>query len=110
MRLGPIVGRKSQMLKVRGTTLYPPAIFAALGEIDGIREFYVSARSETALSDVVTVHVAITPGTSISVEEIGMRLQARLRVRPHVVVEPEERLRQVVHDPKSRKPIRFVRD
>ena len=110
VRLGPIVGRKSQMLKVRGTTLYPPAIFAALGEIDGIREFYVSARSETALSDVVTVHVAITPGTSISVEEIGMRLQARLRVRPHVVVEPEERLRQVVHDPKSRKPIRFVRD
>ena len=29
-RLGPVVGRKSQMLKIRGTTVYPPAIAAVL--------------------------------------------------------------------------------
>ncbi|MCU0858146.1 MAG: AMP-binding protein, partial [Pontiellaceae bacterium] len=32
-RLGPILGRKNQMMKVQGTSLYPPAVFAALDEL-----------------------------------------------------------------------------
>ncbi|MDH4100521.1 MAG: AMP-binding protein, partial [Nitrospirota bacterium] len=35
-RLGPVVGRKSQMLKYLGTTVYPPAIFSVLQEMEGI--------------------------------------------------------------------------
>jgi phenylacetate-CoA ligase len=37
-RLGPILGRKQQMMKVRGTTLYPQAVFAALDEIPQVGE------------------------------------------------------------------------
>ena len=110
VRLGPVLGRKSEMLKVRGTTLYPPAILAALAEIDGVTDFYVSARSTETLSDEVTAHVALRDKTSLSAEDIAARLQARLRVRPDVVVEPEGHIRQVVYDPKQRKPIRFVRE
>ena len=36
-RLGPIIGRKKQMIKYRGTTLYPQAIYSVLAEIPGIR-------------------------------------------------------------------------
>ena len=110
VRLGPIVGRKSQMLKVRGTTLYPPAIFAALSEMDEIQDFYVSASSRTALSDLVVAHVSLRPGASVPAEDIGLRLQARLRVKPDVVIEPLEDLRRVVYTAKSRKPVRFVRE
>ncbi len=110
VRLGPILGRKSQMLKVRGTTLYPPAILSVLAECDGISEFYVSARSCDTLSDDVTVHVALKPDGGLTVEEIGVRLQGRLRVKPHVLVEPEEQVRKVVYDSRYRKPIRFVRE
>ena len=27
MRLGPVIGRKNEMIKYKGTTLYPPALY-----------------------------------------------------------------------------------
>ena len=56
-RLGPVLGRKSQMLKVKGTTVYPPAIFAVLQEIPAVRGYYVEVRDTFELSDRVTVTV-----------------------------------------------------
>ena len=110
VRLGPILGRKAQMLKVRGTTLYPPAILAALAEMDGVGECYVSARRSSPLSDEATVHVALRPAAALSAEEIAASLQARLRVKPQVRIEPEEAVRRVVYNPAYRKPVRFVRE
>ena len=106
-RLGPIIGRKRQMMKVRGTTLYPQAIYSALDEIAEVSEYYITVENEDDLSDLVTVHVAARDGTC-SADRIAEALQARLRVKPGVVVEPEETVRQYVYSPKSRKPIRFT--
>jgi phenylacetate-CoA ligase len=106
-RLGPILGRRQQMLKVRGTTLYPPAVFAALDEIPEVIEYYVVATSPTALSDDLTVHVAVRPGT-LTAAQIEERLQARLRVKPAIVIEPETEVRHHVFRPELRKPMRFV--
>jgi phenylacetate-CoA ligase len=105
-RLGPIIGRKKQMLKVRGTTLYPQALYAALDEIPGVSEFYVEAFSECDLSDQLRVHVAVAD-PRIDVREIQDRIQARVRVKPEVVVEPDAAVRERVFDARSRKPIRF---
>jgi len=106
-RLGPIIGRKKQMMKVRGTTLYPQAMYSALDEIAEVSEYYIIVDSEDDLSDQVTVHVAARDA-SCSEDKITEALQARLRVKPHVVVEPEETVRQYVYTPKSRKPVRFT--
>jgi hypothetical protein len=40
-------------------------------------------------------------------EAVAALLQAALRVRPAVVVEPEAALRARVYDAQSRKPVRF---
>ena len=106
-RLGPILGRKQQLMKVRGTTLYPQAVFAALDEIPGIGEYYLEACSKESLSDELTLHVGGRHG-GLAVEEIQERLQARLRVRLPIVVDPEEILRQHICSPESRKPVRFI--
>ena len=106
-RLGPIIGRKKQMLKVRGTTLYPQAIFSALEEIPGMSEYYLLVSSQDDLSDDIEVHVAAQPGFVVSVEQVEAKLQSRLRVKPRVRIEPVERVRQQVFTAKSRKPIRF---
>ncbi len=106
-RLGPIVGRKKQMLKVRGTTLYPQAVFAALDEIPGVKEYYVEVESEDDLSDRLTVHVALDEAVATAAR-VGDKLQSRLRVKPVIVVEAGETLRSLVHTPKLRKPVRFV--
>jgi phenylacetate-CoA ligase len=106
-RLGPIVGRKAQMLKIRGTTVYPPAIHAALDEVPAIREYFIRVRAEADLSDHVQIHVSVSD-PACTADVIGQRLQARLRVRPEIVVEPADVVARAVFNPASRKPVRFV--
>jgi phenylacetate-CoA ligase len=85
-RLGPIEGRLAQRLKYKGTTIYPESIFQTLEEIPGIRAFYVEAHSAFDLADEIRVVVGGDP--EIRLEVIQDMLQARLRVRPEVIVKP----------------------
>jgi phenylacetate-CoA ligase len=106
-RLGPILGRKEQMIKFRGTTLYPNSIYSVLDAFPGISEYYVTASSDYDLSDVVKVYVAVRDA-SCSEEMIMDKLQALLRVRPEVSIVNEENIRSQVYPGNSRKLIRFV--
>ena len=106
-RLGPILGRKKQMMKVRGTTIYPQAIYSALEEIRGIKEYYISVTSENELSDAFEVHLAVDdPGCTA--EAIQNKLQARLRIKPRILICEEELIREQVYSQKFRKPTRFI--
>ncbi|MFA5087648.1 MAG: AMP-binding protein [Candidatus Omnitrophota bacterium] len=107
LRLGPILGRKKQMMKVRGTTLYPQAVYSAIEEIKGVKEYYISVTGENELSDCVEVHLALD-NPNYDLEEIRNKLQARLRFRPLVEVRDEAFIREQVYSPKSRKPVRFI--
>jgi len=107
LRLGPILGRKNQMMKVRGTTIYPQAIYSALEEIDGAKEYYIAVTSENELSDTIEVHLALN-NRGCSPEAIENKLRDRLRVKPRVFISDEEIIREQVYNPKSRKPIRFI--
>jgi phenylacetate-CoA ligase len=106
-RLGPILGRKKQMIKFRGTTLYPNSIYAVLDAFPAISEYYVTASSDYDLSDIVKIYVALRDD-SVSAEMIMDKLQAHLRVRPEVVVVSEERVKNQVYAGNTRKLIRFV--
>jgi phenylacetate-CoA ligase len=106
-RLGPILGRRKQMIKFRGTTLYPNSIYSVLDSFPAISEYYVEATSNYDLSDVVTVIVALKDA-SCTADMIMDKLQAHLRVRPQVVVENEESVRKRVYSGNSRKLVRFV--
>jgi phenylacetate-CoA ligase len=106
-RLGPILGRKKQMIKYRGTTLYPQAVYAVLDEIPEVSEYYVAVRSDFDLSDVLSVHVSVKNG-SCSHAGIVDRLQARLRVRPEVVISSEEDIKKQMLTGHSRKINRFI--
>ncbi len=106
-RLGPILGRKKQMIKFRGTTLYPNSLYAVLDSIPAITEYYVTASSDYELSDDIQVFVAVR-NAECSAEMIMDRLQANLRVRPSVIVASEEEVKKNVFPGNSRKPIRFI--
>jgi phenylacetate-CoA ligase len=106
-RLGPILGRKKQMLKFRGTTLYPNSIYAVLDAFPAITEYYVTVSSDYDLSDVVKIYVALRDD-SCTAELIMDKLQAHLRVRPEVIIVSEERVKKQVLAGNSRKLIRFV--
>jgi len=106
-RLGPILGRKKQMIKYRGTTLYPQAVYAVLDEIPEVSEYYVAVRSDFDLSDILSVHVSVSNGPC-STDGIIDRLQARLRVRPEVVISTEEEIKKQMSTGQSRKINRFI--
>ena len=106
-RLGPILGRKKQMIKLRGTTLYPNSIYAVLDTVPEISDYYVVVSSDYDLSDQVKVYVAVK-NDSCTQAWIMDKLQSRLRVRPEVIVESEQNIRQQVYAGNSRKPIRFL--
>ena len=105
-RLGPVIGRKSQMLKYRGTTVYPPAIFSVLQDIRGVRGYYIEVESEFALSDRIRV-VAGSSDPSLTASCIAEKIAATIRVKPEVlIVSPEEILKVTIRDDK-RKPVTF---
>jgi phenylacetate-CoA ligase len=106
-RLGPIIGRKKQMIKYRGTTLYPQAIYSILDEIPDVSDYYITVRSDFDLSDVLNVHVSLS-NSSCPPDRIMDRLQARLRVRPDVTISTDEEIKKRILPATSRKINRFI--
>lgn len=105
-RLGPIVGRRAQMLKCRGTTLFPGAISGALQNIAGVRGHYLEVFQEYDLSDRLRVVVGCSNG-SLNANDVAVQIAARTRVKPEVVlVEPEEIMKKIIR-PDQRKPVTF---
>lgn len=104
-RLGPILGRNQQMMKIRGTSLYPQGVFAALDEIPEMGDYYLEITRNDDLSDELTIHLGERAGLP-SLTSIREHLQAVLRVTPRIVIDPEEKVRQHLYSPESRKPVR----
>lgn len=107
VRLGPILGRKKQMIKYRGTTLYPQAVYSVLDEIPEVSDYHVTVSSDFDLSDAMKVCVSVK-NNSCSAERIIDKLQAHLRVRPHVEIKSEEEIKAQLFSGNSRKAIRFI--
>jgi len=107
LRLGPILGRKNQMMKVQGTTFYPQSIYSCLEKIKGVGEYYLSVTSEGELSDHLEIYLSVTD-ISCTEKIIQEKLQAHLRVTPKVFICDEELIKEQVYSPGSRKPVRFI--
>jgi len=105
-RLGPIEGRLAQRLKFRGTTLYPEVILRILYEIEGVEAAYIEARSTYDLSDDVTVVVG-SDTSHLLPKMVADHLQARLRVRPHVVIKRRGDVVAKMEDENRRKQQHF---
>jgi len=105
-RLSPILGRKSQALKYRGTTVYPPAIFSVLQEIPSIAGYYIEVFSKYELSDHIRVVVGTTD-QSLTPEYVSEKIAASIRVKPEVVLTTPEEITRKTNQPGKRKPVTF---
>lgn len=103
-RLSPIKGRKQQMIKYKGTTLYPPAIFEVLNEIDFIKEYVVEVSSNPLGSDDVTLFLC---GEDTRNDYLKQQLQAKLRVMPHIEWVSVAVIHQMQFPEASRKQVKF---
>ena len=103
-RLGPILGRKAQMLKMRGTTLFPSSFFTVLDGMAGVAEYYMEV-SGAALSDEVKIFVAVSDPVYCA-EGIAEQLYKRVRIHVPVELVGLAEARAKIYG-KSRKPVRF---
>ena len=103
-RLGPVIGRKQQMIKYKGTTLYPPAIYNVLGDFKEIEHFVVEVFHSEVGTDEILLKLAIETPTEKLIEDIKDHFRAKLRVRPNVEIVPAPELKKLLYPPMSRKP------
>lgn len=105
-RLGPILGRRAQMLKCRGTTLFPASISRALQEISAVHGHYLEVSSDFDLSDRLRVVVGCDDA-SLSPAAVAELIAAKTRVKPEVILVSPEEIKKKTIRPELRKPVTF---
>jgi phenylacetate-CoA ligase len=107
-RLSPIVGRKKQMIKYKGTTLYPPALFDLLNEMENVLDYVAEVYSNEMGTDEVLIYILPTDISEECDRKIRANLQARLRVSPHVKYIAKEEIQKMQMPETGRKIIKFI--
>lgn len=108
-RISPLVGRKNNMIKLKGTTLYPPAIFDVLDNTDYVENYVVTVDYNSAGTDEVIVKAALRHSVDFDVvKELKDRFRARIRVTPEIEIVSADENRKTMRIDTNRKPIKFI--
>ena len=111
-RLTPLVGRKNNMIKLKGTTIYPPAINDVLASVDYVSNYVVVVRDSDAGTDEVVVRIGLKNNTSKLekdvIKELKDHFRSRLRVAPIIEILPEDVIARINNPAGSRKPVKFI--
>ena len=108
MRLGPVLGRKQQMIKYKGTTLFPPVLNDVLSGYSGISAYQILIKNNEIGTDEIVVRISTENLDESFLKEIKDHFRAKLRVSPTIEIHPEDWLLKEIFQAKSRKPINFI--
>jgi phenylacetate-CoA ligase len=108
MRLGPVLGRKQQMIKYKGTTLYPPALYDILDNMEHIVNYYVEVYTNTIGTDEIVIHIGSHQVSEAFEKQIKDHFRAKLRVAPQIIFEPVESIEKSIQPEASRKSLKFL--
>ncbi|MEX6688118.1 AMP-binding protein [Danxiaibacter flavus] len=108
IRLSPILGRKKQMIKFKGTTLYPSALFDLLNEMNEIVDYVVEVSTNDVGLDEILLYLLPAVKSEESDHKIRAYLQAKLRVTPFVKYASAEELHKMQVSETSRKITKFI--
>ena len=96
------------MIKFKGTTLYPPALFDLLTEREEILDFVIEVYSNEIGLDQVLLYLLPVEDTEESDRRIRTYLQASLRVSPLIKYVTAEEMQKKQFTEASRKPVKFI--
>ena len=110
-RLTPLIGRKHNMIKLKGTTIYPPAINDVLDNTPFVGNYVVVVRPSDEGTDEVVVRISLCDSTILpdeAIKSLKDHFRSRLRVAPKVEILPADVIQQINFPAKSRKPVKFI--
>ena len=96
------------MIKYKGTTIYPPAIFDILNNIPFIKEYVVEVFTNDLTLDEIRLHL----NTPLPIDECEAKLrpmlQSKLRVMPLLQFHSAAAIQQMQFPANSRKQVKFI--
>ncbi len=108
IRLSSLLGRKGQMIKYKGTTLYPPALFDILDNIPEVENYIVEVFTNSLGTDQVQIKVGSKDHSDELVKRIKDVFRSKVRVAPDILFEPTELIAKLQMPPTSRKAVKYL--
>jgi phenylacetate-CoA ligase len=108
MRLGPVVGRKKQMVKYKGTTLYPPAMHDLLNHFDAVECYIIEISTNDIGTDEILIKIASHNTSTELLSKIKDHFRAKLRVAPVIEFHSTKDINTLRFPKMSRKPVDFI--
>jgi len=96
------------MIKYKGTTIYPPALYDLLNDFKEIENYVIEIDKNEIGTDRITIKIG---GQQVSHELLSTlkdHFRAKLRVAPVIEYLPMKELNLIKFGSKSRKPISFI--
>ena len=107
-RVSPVLGRKQQMIKYKGTTLYPPVLMDLLTNFEEIENYIIEISTNSILTDEILIRIGTRTPTEALKERISNHFRAKIRVVPKIEYCDIAMLERELYPLGSRKPMKFV--
>ncbi|MBO2545151.1 AMP-binding protein [Salegentibacter sp. BDJ18] len=104
MRISTPVGRKKQMIKLKGTTLYPQQIINLLTAFQPLKIFVIEASLNENQTDEILIRI---PNDFTETSKLQEHLQAGLKVKVALEKTSVEKIEKMKFPKESRKPKLF---
>ena len=104
-RLGPVIGRKKQMIKYKGTTLYPPAMHNILNDFSKVENYVIELSHNAIGTDEICIIIATTEPSESLIQNIKDHFRAKLRVLPKIEFRDIKEIQKLQFPKMSRKPM-----
>ena len=109
MRISPIVGRLNQMIKYKGTTLYPPAIFDVLDNVPYLENYLIEVSDNECGNDDILIKIGLNEHPDCDVvKDLKDRFRARIRVAPEIEICSKNQIQAICMPDMSRKPVKII--
>ncbi|MDR1552116.1 MAG: AMP-binding protein [Prevotellaceae bacterium] len=110
MRISPVICRVNHLLKYKGTTLYPPAIYDVLDNTHYVENYLVEVSLDENGNDAVLVRAGVKGVNELDglIKELKDLFRARIRVAPEIEICNADDLRKIIFPDLNRKPIKFI--
>lgn len=107
-RIGPVTGRKQQMIKLKGTTLYPPAFSEVMQLFTEVQSHIIEVSYNNAGNDEVLVKICTDNPCGNLLHTIKETFKSKLRVTPNIEFVTHEEINRLMLNPEKRKPVTFI--
>lgn len=108
IRLSSVLGRKGQMIKFKGTTLYPPALYDILDTIPEVKGYVIEVFTNDLGTDEIMISVGTTEQGDQFEKQIKDLFRSKIRVAPGIKFLPPEEIAKIQFPQMSRKAIKFI--